>query len=66
MTTSVYESDATSVPVYFPGKESWVQITGESGRFYEGGEHAEIPVDINFVSTPLILKTNNTSDLFFF
>jgi len=52
LTTSVYESDANTVPVYFPGKESWVQITGESGRFYEGGEHAEIPVDINFVSTP--------------
>lgn len=56
LTTSVYEADATSVPVYFPGKESWVQITGESGRFYEGGEFAEIPVDINFVSTSVILQ----------
>ncbi|KAL1506864.1 hypothetical protein ABEB36_006147 [Hypothenemus hampei] len=60
LTSSVYESNATSVPVYFPGNnESWVQITGNLSKLpvYQSGQWSNISVDITF--TPVFYRTGS-------
>ncbi|XP_030754515.1 neutral alpha-glucosidase C-like [Sitophilus oryzae] len=48
LTSSVYESNATSVSIYFPGNnQSWFQVTGNRVVF-ESGTWSDVPVDLTF------------------
>ncbi|CAG9766974.1 unnamed protein product [Ceutorhynchus assimilis] len=58
LTTSVYESNATSVRIYFPGQsDKWVLINGNSTHLYNGGTWANISIDITF--TPAFYRAGS-------
>ncbi|ERL90588.1 hypothetical protein D910_07935 [Dendroctonus ponderosae] len=66
LVASVYESEATSVQVYFPDStDFWYQITGEGYKFFEGSTWAEIPVNMTYIpvfyrSGSIIVRTTST------
>ncbi|XP_030754513.1 neutral alpha-glucosidase C-like [Sitophilus oryzae] len=58
LAASVYESNATSVSVYFPGKDqSWYQVTGDSPVVFESGNFSDVPVDLTF--TPVFYRSGS-------